>query len=437
MPTYITHNTLGDDSIRILLSDPIVVGLCSRDDFPQLSEIEEVHRPGIYILMDEHGKRYVGQATGGVHGRLNSHDKAKDWWTNLVFIAHAYGALSPDKLNYLEAKLIADFSRLGYVMDNGNGGNRNSYIGTPQKLEAEKFLQDALEGLRTVAHVDLYQPVRKTRVRQLAPPRSLAPDESGLSKQQKAFGIQRFTPPFTIEDNEGRKFVGDDFIGADDSIYVQWMLSLTEDAKRAEELLDYFTAAWVVQSESDPHRNEVPTRYVAGGHGVYVHPPSKGYPANAARDLKAVSDHFGLSLTLKDSKGLNLLDEVSVGQRKKKTPPSPRCTYVLTDSLGNRYEGKGLSGRPYSGGGVYGEWLKKLAADPERRAKLFEFAHSSTNRQLKVSEIDPSPEGRSFYLKIADKLWAYTTLSKSNALQFIQEAGRHLGITVTVEEVPE
>lgn len=72
------------DSVRVYTEDPSVLVTSDRADLQVLKEIPEASKPGVYVLMGDH-KRYVGQASGSVWSRINSHDKNKDWWTRVLF----------------------------------------------------------------------------------------------------------------------------------------------------------------------------------------------------------------------------------------------------------------------------------------------------------------------------------------------------------------
>lgn len=253
---------------------------------------------------------------------------------------------------------------------------------------------------------------------------------------KKDYDLTHYTAPFTIKDSEGREIVREELLATADSLYVTWITELSKDTERASKMLENFTATYRLQSENDKHRNQAPQYYVAGHNGVYVHPHSKVYPLNALKDIKRVSDYFRLNVEVLDSKGQELLADVSVNKLKGKGQRVKAGSFTISDSLGNNIVGRSLSGAHEDGDrGIYGQWLKKLCQDPKTQEKLSDLARSSTTRHFKVSKVDPSPEGKKFYLQLSESLWAYITLSKDNTIKSIESIANQLGIQAELKEI--
>lgn len=161
MPKHIIIWSEGKDSIEVYADEPTVVVKARREDLPELTKLDEAKLPGIYVLMKAN-KRYVGQASGGVVTRLLSHEKNKDWWSDLVFFAREDGRLDKSQLDYLEAKVIRLFKDADMEMDNGTEGN-DSYIEPLHRSRANNTLATAREILLTSAHMDIFKKVRERK----------------------------------------------------------------------------------------------------------------------------------------------------------------------------------------------------------------------------------------------------------------------------------
>jgi hypothetical protein len=149
------------DSVRVYTEDPSVLVISDREDLQVLKEIPEASRAGIYILMGE-DNRYVGQASSSVWARINSHNKNKDWWTRVLFFSRVDGHLDKSQLDYLESKLIRQFSAVGFNVDNKDSGN-SSYIGPYQRGQAENLLSTVEAILAKDIGLDIFS--RKSRSR--------------------------------------------------------------------------------------------------------------------------------------------------------------------------------------------------------------------------------------------------------------------------------
>ena len=149
----------GDDSIEVYHEEPTVVVIANREDAGLLAEIEEVKKPGIYILIDGN-KRYVGQASGKIIDRIKEHLKTKPWWSQVIFFAREDSRLDKSQLDFLEARLIEKFKVAGFEVENVLPGN-TSHIEFFQKSRALGSLSTAMTVLSKTAKVDI---LKKTRV---------------------------------------------------------------------------------------------------------------------------------------------------------------------------------------------------------------------------------------------------------------------------------
>lgn len=152
LPRYILTYENGDDGITVLNKEPVVVVHCNREDLKALGNIDESKRPGIYILMGG-SRRYVGQASASVFARVNTHDKSKDFWNEIVFITREDGRIDKSQLDYMESKLISEFANLGYDLDNANNGN-TSFIEAHQRHKSNSLISESEELLKIIG-IDL------------------------------------------------------------------------------------------------------------------------------------------------------------------------------------------------------------------------------------------------------------------------------------------
>lgn len=106
----------------------VSVGACSvvyssRLDLSDLFEINDVMKPGIYILYND-SHVYVGQSATSIKSRLQKHDKTKSWWTDVLFFADLYNSFSKASADYMEELLIKVFDQNSkYIIDNKTMGN--------------------------------------------------------------------------------------------------------------------------------------------------------------------------------------------------------------------------------------------------------------------------------------------------------------------------
>ncbi|MDA5509443.1 GIY-YIG nuclease family protein [Streptococcus thermophilus] len=103
----------------------------NRSDLPYLKEQDFASHTAIYVLIGGN-KRYVGQAAGQtIYQRLYQHFSKEDkkWVESVLFFSRTDGKLSKADTDYLEKRLIQDFTeKSDYQMMNSTIGNK-SYIG--------------------------------------------------------------------------------------------------------------------------------------------------------------------------------------------------------------------------------------------------------------------------------------------------------------------
>lgn len=159
----IISDNYSSDDIKIYMKDPYFIGFANRGDLLDLSTIDLVNQPGIYVLIGG-DQRYVGQASVNITDRLSHHDRveSKDWWESVVFFGHMYGELDKSQLDYLERNLITELRSLSFIVTNVSTGN-TSFIELPRQLRADDLYFTVLALLRTVGGYDLlddsFQPV--------------------------------------------------------------------------------------------------------------------------------------------------------------------------------------------------------------------------------------------------------------------------------------
>ena len=70
-------------------------------EIADLSKIEEMDRPCLYLLVDERRKAYIGQTTSFC-SRVKNHLRNKEWWTRAYVFVSASNQYDPASITYLE-----------------------------------------------------------------------------------------------------------------------------------------------------------------------------------------------------------------------------------------------------------------------------------------------------------------------------------------------
>jgi hypothetical protein len=142
-------------SIRIFLADGSVTGIrhaevvnwtgqavaCPRSRIGELSDWEEAHRPGVYLLFgsDEVSGRaaaYIGEAEN-VYSRLQDHLSRKEFWNEVILFSNKDENLTKAHVRFLEHKLIASSTQAKrYLLTN---------TASPQGSRLPRGDRDAME----------------------------------------------------------------------------------------------------------------------------------------------------------------------------------------------------------------------------------------------------------------------------------------------------
>lgn len=138
----------------------------SRADYAAARVRDEVCRTGVYVLVgpDPDGPRgqriYVGEGDE-VRGRLDKHQREKDFWTQGYVLTTRDDSLNKAHVRYLEARLIA----LAAAADNAtfDNGTAPSPLGLsePEVAEMETYLDNVMP-LFGVVGVNVFEPAEET-----------------------------------------------------------------------------------------------------------------------------------------------------------------------------------------------------------------------------------------------------------------------------------
>ena len=226
-------NVKDDDNIKIYSQDPSYVVSADRTDLINLKKIDEVHKPGIYILSDKFNNRYVGQASHSVLSRVVEHSKKKAWWTEILFFGRDDGKLDKSQLDYLEKKLIKSYADAGFNLDNGDVGNK-SFIEAYQRGKAESLWENTLQILEDSANIQLFKknrvstnsetilkPVVSSNVIETASTKDIVSDSDTMSRSEH----NKDKPKYSLTDNLGNKIEGKSLR----RLYANWIKKLVEE----------------------------------------------------------------------------------------------------------------------------------------------------------------------------------------------------------------
>lgn len=89
-------------------------------EIADLSKIEEMDRPCLYLLVDEGRKAYIGQTTSFC-SRVKNHLKNKEWWTRAYVFVSASNQYDPASITYLEYLAIREGMATGSYDLSENG----------------------------------------------------------------------------------------------------------------------------------------------------------------------------------------------------------------------------------------------------------------------------------------------------------------------------
>jgi hypothetical protein len=123
--------------------------MAARSSYATLRTRPELSGPGVYVLVGppegsaKAGRVYIGE-TEELRGRLDSHQKNKDFWTKVIVFTAKDANLNKAHVRYLESRLIGlavDANR--YEIENGTGTGL-SPLSEADRADMETFLADML-----------------------------------------------------------------------------------------------------------------------------------------------------------------------------------------------------------------------------------------------------------------------------------------------------
>lgn len=144
-------------TINLLLNDGSLKGVISmedsswnkgelysapRDSVDDLISTDACSRYGVYLLLSE-DMVYVGQASD-LSKRIKQHIIGKSWWERVVILTTSDNSLNRGDLDYIEAFLIAQASKVGRLdCDNKNIGNKSN-LKKFREVEMQQYLEEAM-----------------------------------------------------------------------------------------------------------------------------------------------------------------------------------------------------------------------------------------------------------------------------------------------------
>ncbi|MGB7196099.1 MAG: GIY-YIG nuclease family protein [Collimonas pratensis] len=154
-------------SIRIYLADATVTGIryaelvnwtgqgiaCPRSRLSELAKWPEASKPGVYFLFesrlsDTKSLAYIGESEN-VLERLTTHDRNKEFWSEVVIFTSKDENLTKAHIKYLESALVSlskDAAR--YKLENGNTPSQSSLPRADRDA-----MQEFVENIRMVLGV--------------------------------------------------------------------------------------------------------------------------------------------------------------------------------------------------------------------------------------------------------------------------------------------
>ena len=112
--TVIIHTESPHDHQKVMSTSSCVMTVVSRRfcEKMDLSKIDEMKKPALYLLVDEERKAYIGQ-TRSFNSRVKDHLGKKKWWTRAyVFVSDA-GRYNTASIEYLEYLAIQEGLAVG------------------------------------------------------------------------------------------------------------------------------------------------------------------------------------------------------------------------------------------------------------------------------------------------------------------------------------
>jgi hypothetical protein len=157
-------------SIRVFLADSTVSGVryaelvnwtgqaiaCPRNRLGELASWPEASKPGVYVLFearlgDSKPLAYIGESEN-VAERLTGHDRAKDFWNEVVIFTSKDENLTKAHVKFLESTLVGLAKRADrYELENGNTPTESSLPRADRDAMAE-FVENLRMVLGTLGY---------------------------------------------------------------------------------------------------------------------------------------------------------------------------------------------------------------------------------------------------------------------------------------------
>ncbi len=104
----------------------------------------ETSRAGVYILVgqvDEGQQIYIGESDV-IGQRIRTHDSAKDWWTEVLFISSSGEQLNKAHIRYLESRLVERAKIVGKAFVENSTAPNCPALSEAAKCHMENFLEN-------------------------------------------------------------------------------------------------------------------------------------------------------------------------------------------------------------------------------------------------------------------------------------------------------
>ena len=144
--TVIIHTESPHDHQKVMSTSNCVMTVVSRRfcEKMDLSKIDEMKKPALYLLVDEEKKAYIGQ-TRSFNSRVKDHLAKKKWWTRAyVFVSDA-GRYNTASIEYLEYLAIREGLAAGVYDLSENGQTPTDP--TLQKYDRNEY-DEIFEGIK-------------------------------------------------------------------------------------------------------------------------------------------------------------------------------------------------------------------------------------------------------------------------------------------------
>ncbi len=214
-------------SIRVYLEDATVTGIryaelvnwtgqafvCPRNRLNELKNWPDASKPGVYFLIegqysDTKPLAYIGESEN-VADRLTSHDRDKEFWSEVVIFTSKDNNLTKAHIKYLESSLVNLSKKANrYNLENGNSPTESS-LPRPDSDAMKEFI----ENIRMVIGIlgySILEPILKSE-----PPseaiKIIVPEDNENSLSDLHFSVNNITAHGAVTDEgfvlkKGSKF---------------------------------------------------------------------------------------------------------------------------------------------------------------------------------------------------------------------------------------